>query len=931
MNREPMRLDGREIIAPPHPGQCLRTYVREHGATGVKKGCDAGDCGACTVHLNGVAVHSCVVPAMRAVGQEVTTVAGLGSPDAMDPVQENFAAAQGFQCGFCTSGMVMTTAAMTPEQRQDPERNLKGNLCRCTGYCSIRDALKGRVNTTPDGNPVSDGGVERATSVQSPDAAQIVTGQAQFTLDLPADRQTALTHIKVLRSPHAHAQIRSIDTRAALAVPGVLTVLTWEDSPDVLFSTGQHEHHTDDPDDTRVLDRVMRYVGQRAAVVVAETVRSAEAGVRALEVDWEVLPSIQDPEAAISDAAVLVHGDKDAAAARIADPGRNVVAELHTEVGDVQGALSTSAHMHEAVYTSPRTAHVTLETHASVAWFDDDGRLTIRTSSQVPFLVRRTLCRVFDLPHDAVRVLAARVGGGFGSKQEMFTEDLVVLAALKLRRPVQLEHTRSEQFTSTATRHPMRIRVRVGCDTHGRLTALHLDALMNTGAYGNHGVGVMFHAVGESTAMYRAQNKRIDIASVYTHQVPAGAFRGYGLSQTIWAVESAMDELARQAGLDPQHLRRLNAIGPHDPLVTTHAAPADSSERDVVVASYGLDQCFDLVESALDCGRDPQKWAKSGISREWLVGEGTAFAALNTIPPFGHHADAHIVVRADGAIELSVGTAEFGNGTGTVFRSLVAGCLSVTASGVKLRQSDTSLVGHDTGAYGSTGITVAGRAVEIACANLVTAAKDAMAQQWGLCAEHISVSQGGLMAEDGCRATWQDVARHCQRQGGSLQAHGSWHGTPRSVAFNVQGFRVAIHPGTGQLRILQSVHAADAGTVLNVHQCTGQVQGGVAQALGAALFEQVGINAAGKVTSTILRNYHIPTIGDLPETEVHFAQTSDALGPGGAKSMSESPFNPVAPALANAIQDAAGIRLRSMPMRQDVLWQALNEQSGGNR
>lgn len=925
MNEKNIRLDGREISHRPHPGQCLRTFVREHGATGVKKGCDGGDCGACTVHLEGQPVHSCVVPAMRALGKEVVTSAGLGSPEAPHSVQEEFAAAQGFQCGFCTSGMIMTAAAMTQEQRNDPERSLKGNLCRCTGYCSIRDALNGTVNTTPNGTPVPGEHGEQATSVRTPAAAEVVTGRARFTLDLPVRAQAALAHLKVLRSPYAHARIRSVDTAAALSLPGVLTVLTWEDSPETLFSTGQHEHRTDDPDDTRVLDRVMRHVGQRAAVVVAESVRAAEAGVRALKVDWEILPSLQDPERAREPGVPLVHGDKDGGQARILDPGANTVAELHSEVGDVEAALASSAHVHEAVYTSPRTAHVTLETHASVAWFDDDGRLTVRSSSQVPFLVRRTLCHVFDLPTDSVRVVAGRVGGGFGSKQEMFTEDLVTLAALKLRRPVQLEHTRGEQFTSTATRHPMRIRVRLGCDREGRLTALHLDALMNTGAYGNHGVGVMFHAVGEATAMYNASAKRIDIASVYTHQVPSGAFRGYGLSQTIWAVESAVDELARRTGLAPGLMRRTNAIGPNDPLVTTHADPQQSSERDVMIGSYGLDQCFDLVDEALDRGRaetDPDF-----LGDEWLIGEGTAFSALNTIPPFGHRADARVTVQPTGTVEVRVGTAEFGNGTSTVLRSLVAEQLSVTPDSVELTQSDTDVVEHDTGAYGSTGITVAGRAVEEACKALKAHALSLIAARWGVHRNGLLLADGAISAPNGQRVTWANLARfHAARQQ-ELFGAGTWSGTPRSVAFNVQGFRVAVQPDTGELRILQSVQAADAGTVLNQHQCRGQVQGGVAQAIGAALFEEVELDDDGAVTTTILRNYHIPTIGDLPHTEVYFADTYDSLGPSGAKSMSESPFNPVAPALANAVEDATGVRLRHMPIRRDVLWRALRDQS----
>ena len=903
-------LNGRETDASPAPGQCLRTFLREQGSFGVKKGCDAGDCGACTVHVDGAPVHSCLFPAVRASGRDVTTIEGLAGPDEqLHPMQQQFLDAQGFQCGFCTAGMVMTAATFTEDQRQDLPRNLKGNLCRCTGYRAVEDAVLGRKNVDDGGASGEDFPVGRCAP--APAGPDIVTGRAAYTLDAPAP--PGMLHLKLLRSPHAHARILSIDTSAALAVPGVEAVFTHLDAPERRFSTAQHELHTDDPEDTRVLDDVVRFKGQRVAAVAAATVAAAEEGVRRLRVEYEPLPAVLDVDAALAPDAVLLHPDAPGAVG-------NTVAEVHSVIGDPAAALAAADVVHEGTYESQRLAHVALETHAARAWFDDAGRLTVRTSSQVPFLVRRTLCRLFDLELGQVRVLAGRVGGGFGGKQEVLVEDLVTLAALRLRRPVQLEFTREEQFAAATTRHPFRVRVKAGASADGTLTALEVDATANTGAYGNHGPGVMFHGCGESVAVYRCANKRVDARSVYTNTVPAGAFRGYGLSQMVFAVESAMDELARGLGMDPLEFRARNVVAEGDPMVSTSAEPAE----DVHYGSYGLDQCISLVRGALATGREDPARSGAGLEPDWLIGEGTALSMIDTVPPRGHVSHARAALLPDGRYGLDVGTAEFGNGTTTVHAQLAASALHTEPGRVVIRQSDTDLVDHDTGAYGSTGTVVAGKASLAAAAELAVLIKGFAASLFAGTSAQVRLAADAVECGEE-RIPLAEVARRAAEAGVDLSAEGRWGGTPRSVAFNVQGFRVAVHPGTGELRILQSVQAADAGMVMNPLQCRGQVEGGVAQALGAALFEEVRVGADGDVETRILRQYHVPTFADVPRTEVFFAETSDELGPMGAKSMSESPFNPVAPALANAVRSATGVRFARLPLARDVLYLGLRD------
>jgi putative selenate reductase molybdopterin-binding subunit len=387
--------------------------------------------------------------------------------------------------------------------------------------------------------------------------------------------------------------------------------------------------------------------------------------------------------------------------------------------------------------------------------------------------------------------------------------------------------------------------------------------------------------------------------------MPSGAFRGYGLSQTNFAIESAMDDLARKLEMDPFAFRRLNVIDTNDSLAGDGHGP-----HDVEWGSYGLDQCLDIVERRFDA------LPRADLGSDWLVGRGMAVGMIDTIPPRGHHADGVIRLTDEGEYELRVGTAEFGNGTTTVHGQIAANVLSTTVARVRVRQSDTDLVQHDTGAYGSTGTVVAGSATRAAAAAL---AETILA----FAASHFQVERGA------CRLVADGVlvgARHvslvelARAAGAPLEGKGHASGTPRSVAFNVQGFEVAVHRRHGEIRVLRSIHAADAGVVINPMQCRGQIEGGVAQALGAALYERLIVDGEGRITNPTFRGYHIPAFADIPETEVHFADTHDKVGPLGAKSMSESPYNPVGAALANAIRDAAGVRLYATPMVADELY-----------
>ena len=884
-----LNVNGTPQQAAPRPGQSLRALLRELGWFGVKTGCDTGDCGSCTVLLDGTAMQSCLLPAFRANNRQVLTVEGLATGDELHAVQAAFVDAQAFQCGFCTPGMIMTACAISQAQRDTLAEAMKGNLCRCTGYRAIKAAVARRsvAEREPGSEPAFD-------------SVDVVTGKARYTLDAVPPK---VLHMRLVRSPHAHAKILSVDKAAALAIPGVVAVFTHEDAPLVRYSTARHEDARADPADTRLLDDVVRFRGQRVAAVVAHDLAAAEMGCRALAVTYQVLPAVFTAEAAMQPGAPVLHEEQ---SGYVAGATRNIVASIKEAAGDLGVALGGSATVETVCCDLQRVQHAAMETHCAVTWMDA-GRLVVRTSTQVPFLVRLALADLFGLSPNRVRVFAERVGGGFGGKQELLVEDICALATLRLGQPVQLELTRAEQFATTTTRHPMRVTAEAAADNDGLLTALSLTVVANAGAYGNHTPAVLEHACGEVLSVYRCPVWSVDARAAYTNTVPAGAFRGYGLGQTIFAMEQAIDAVARRLQVDPYSFRRRNIVRPGDTLRTLHGGIDD-----VEFGSYGLDQCLDLVQQRM--GEAGGLTAPDGA--EWLCGEGVAVGMIDTAPPYGHRAEARLRLAEDGLFDAFVGTAEFGNGTSTVHRQVIAEVLGTAPERIRLHRCDTDLLDHDTGAFGSTGVVVAVRASELAARSMREKLLVAAARRLG-------GSAAGYQLQDGAVVGANTVLPLSDLADAGMAVLRRADASPRSVAFNVQAFRIAVSRRTGEIRILRSVHAADAGRVLNPRQCRGQVEGGVAQALGAALYEELVVDDTGSVRNPRFREYHTPAWADVPETEVMFADTYDAFGPLGAKSMSESPFNPVAPALANALFDATGVRFCTPPFTADRVWEAL--------
>jgi len=460
----------------------------------------------------------------------------------------------------------------------------------------------------------------------------------------------------------------------------------------------------------------------------------------------------------------------------------------------------------------------------------------------------------------------------------------------------------------------MKTTLKVGAKRDGSLTAMEIRVVSNTGAYGNHGGETLAASLSQSLQIYRCPNMKGKGYAVYTNIVPSGAFRGYGSSQTVFAVESAMGDLARELGIDLMELQRKNVVVPGDAVHSIWEGPSDAE-----IGSYGLDQCMDFVEQALASGRGDAK----PEGDEWLEGKGHAVHMHDCIPPTEQRSEAHIDLRADGTYYLTNGVTEMGNGTITSMRQVAASILNTTAGRIEIVIADTDRTSYDTGTFSSVGTSVSCKSVSLAAETLRESILKVTSEFTGAPLDECRLEDGAVVCGNRSiplpefYASVPD-ARH------RLSVMRKAYGSPRTTCFNVHGFRIAVNKITGEIRILQSVHAADAGTILNPMQCRGQVEGAVAQGIGSALFERMVFDAAGKMVNPTFRNYRISAFADIPRTEIFFADTYDAYGPLGAKSAGETPIIPVAPALGNALADATGIRFDSLPFSADRIFAQLN-------
>ena len=900
--------------------------------TGAKNGCGQGHCGACTVIVGGEAVRSCVYLARRADGKSVQTIEGLARDGELHPLQRAFVERGAIQCGFCTPGAIMAAKALL-DRNPNPSREeimaaLERNLCRCTGYVKIIEAveataaeLRGERARPP---LVPQTPLPPLTTVgrplPQPDALAKATGQARYTADLFFPD---MLYAKVLRSEYPHARLRRVDASRARELPGVAAVLTAEDVP------GEKNHgviHRDWP--VLAYDKV-RYVGDAIAIVAAESETIAEEALKLIEVEYEPLPVIATTEQALAPGAPLIHENREG----------NILRYTKVRRGNVETGFAEADVIIENTYHTPTGEHAFLEPEAAVAVPDltptpptplplslwergrgakggeGEGGVTVYVGSQIPFADRQQIAASLALPVDKVRVVHMLTGGAFGGKEDVCAQIHAALLAQATGRPVKLVLTRAESIRVHPKRHATTITVKTGAKRDGRLTAVQVKIIGDTGAYASLGEQVMTRVATHAIGPYDVPHVKVDCYAVHTNNPPAGAFRGFGAPQAHFAAESQMDILAEQLDLSPFEVRHRNAL----------RVGGTTATGQVLRESCGLLETIDRVEAAMHQAQEAEKdiALPPHIRRGW--GIACAYKNVGLGEGLADSAGASVEVTCQGRVIVRAGAAEVGQGLAGVVAQIAAEELGVDLSAVEVILGDTSqtLDGGATTASRQTFVT--GNAVRRAARQVRSSLAGAVAEELGAAPDMLAFAQGQVATPDGRSVSLARAAALAEAEGRSLRVEYVYT-PPRTVplgeegdmhfayGYATQAAQVEVNTETGEIRVLQVIAAHDVGRAVNPLALEGQIEGGVVMGIGYALLEKFEVEE-GIVRSDSLARYKIPRINHVPKIMPILVEHPAAEGPFGAKGVGEITSIPTAPAIANAVHDAIGLRSFSLPIK----------------
>jgi putative selenate reductase molybdopterin-binding subunit len=750
----------------------------------------------------------------------------------------------------------------------------------------------------------------------------------------------------VLRSPHAHARIKNINASKARELKGVAAVLAWQDIPRVVYSTAGQSDPIPGPLDTFSLDQKVRFVGDRVAMVAAETPEIAEQALRVIDVEYEILPAILDSRQAMDPDAIRIHDEPEYVNFAESNPERNLAAQIRIDIGDVDKGFAEADKIFEAEYEVPKVQQAHVEPHVCVTYWDEDDRLVIRTSTQVPFHVRRMLAPVLNLPVKRIRVIKPRIGGGFGGKQEVLMEDVPAHLTIATRRPVIYEYTREEEFIGARSRHPMKVRMKTGVKRDGTITANSMYTLSDTGAYGCHALTVTGNTGHKSMALYvgdgeyrKTPNIRFYADIVYTNTPPAGAFRGYGVPQGYWPVDRHMEKIARALHLDPIEFRLKNAIHPGEYHPFSTAWNEGREPRPEIIHTVGLEQCVAQARAAIgwDDKFGNQEWHNASTllrsasrGSHLRKGIGVAMVMQGTAIPYLDMGGASIKMNDDGSFNLLVGATDLGTGSDTVLAQMAAEVLGVPLEDMITYSSDTDFTPFDKGAYASSTTYISGTAAVKAAEKCAERIRVRATMILGLPeseAPKIRLTNRQAIAPDGRSVPFTEIALDSLHKNNQEQIMGvaSYVSPVSPPPFAAQFAEVTVDMETGAVTVDRLVMAVDSGVIVNPLTASGQIEGGMTQALGYAVCEEMRYDEAGNAIERDLDRYHIFRADEMPALETIFVETFEPSHPFGVKAVAEIPMDGVAPAVGNAILDAIGVNVDEIPATPERVWLAIKK------
>jgi 4-hydroxybenzoyl-CoA reductase subunit alpha len=910
------------------PGTTLLDLLREElRLTGTKKGCELGDCGACTVILDGKPVNSCLVLALEADGRDVTTIEGIAQGNELHPIQQAFVEKGAIQCGYCTPGMILRTKALLDEVPDPSEEEIKkalsGNLCRCTGYTKIIWAVEAAKHRQQGGIPprIDHTAQKAAESLRvvgkrlaKLDAPDKATGRALYADDISLPN---MIYGKLLLSPVPHARIVSIDTKRAQALPGVKALLTGADVPDITWGTSPARY-----DENILAKNKVRFVGDPVAAVAAVDEETCYRALKLIEVEYEELPAVFDPFEAMEDGAPRLFDDK---------YENNINTRVDHHFGDIDQGFADADHIREERFVGNRTYQNPMEPHCAIAEWDRHGRVTVHTSTQVVHYVHHQLSRILGLPLGNIRVVMDNCGGGFGAKAATNTlEVLSIFLARETGCPVKMRFNREEMYLYGRGRHKQTIDLKIGVKKDGSITAVKQQAVLEGGAYSSFGIVSTYYAGSMLPTLYKIPNYKYDGYRVNTNLPPCGAFRGHGCPHPRFAFESLLSMIADDLGMDPIDIRLRNAMEPN-----THTC------NDLDIHSCEFRAC---LEKAREKSGWDQKKGKMPKGRGIGIGCG-GFVSGAGYPIYRSkfpHSNAIIKVQEDGSkAVLFIGDADIGQGSNTVLAQAAAEAMGLTFDRMGVVAADSDLTPLGFGAYSSRVTLMGGNASRMAGEHVKALVIEEAARLLNVDPSRLEAKENKIFLrhDPAKHIPWEEAATAYFSRRGPLVGTGYYSppeglggkykggpvGTSPAYSFSASVCEVEVDLETGKVKVLNFWDAHDCGTAINPLAVEGQIEGAVVMGMSETVFEDEVFDGRGRMINPNLHNYMLATAADVPAIDSTIVDSYEPEGPYGAKEVGEGATLPVLGAIANAIADATGARVLELPITPEKILRAIKE------